>query len=740
VISGAIRAHARKLISDSSVLSGLRVLLAMSFTFIPSLFSLQIPFLEQGSLYISISLCLGVMASAIVEVDDNVKNKQKFIGIILICFFIASSSVELLFDSPFLFALGLFTSSFVFMMFAVLGTHYNKVGFGALLIAMYTMIGHQPDIAWYEQPITLTLGALCYGEFSILWHFLTPYHALREHLAQLLFSLSRYHRQKAALFSEFEGRSKKGRFNIRQQLAGINIPIVSRLSLASLFIRSRLKINHKQKNLQILNQYLMIAEKIHERISASQFLYSNLEQSFKREQFLEGYYQLLLQLSDDCYQLGLAINDNKIYQHSRRLKWTIKALEDQLFRVENRTCEAMDGEGSIGLHAIFSNLKEINALLLHASNIETIELPKIIVKKESKKKTISFWGEIGLIISNIKQAIIARSTVYTHAVRISISLVIAYGLQLALQLDHGFWLLLTVLFVCQPSFSETRKRLTQRTLGTFFGILLGYPILLYVDSLFVQVLFLIASAFLFFSYLGTNYGLSVVFITLFVMFIFNILTGTGIEIMPYRLLETFLGCLLSFLAITFIFPDWQSNHAPLLVKHLLKESKLYFTHIAAQYQFGTNESSAFTKARFDTFQANAQLTSAWKSMLFEPTSKQKVNEEVNALVNRCDALVSYIAALSSHRRQIENFENNNPLNQLLKDTEKQISLARCSNSNEGKIISVISSQEFEIHKQTQPADTVLIVEQLRLIAFTALDIQVLLQEVERILKETKSAK
>jgi uncharacterized membrane protein YccC len=319
--------------------------------------------------------------------------------------------------------------------------------------------------------------------------------------------------------------------------------------------------------------------------------------------------------------------------------------------------------------------------------------------------------------------------------------VIAYALQESLQLEHGFWLLLTVLFVCQPSFSETRKRLTQRTLGTFIGILLGYPILLYVNSLLIQILFLIGAAFLFFTYLRTNYGLSVVFITLFVMFIFNILTGTGIEIMPYRLLETFLGCILSFLAIMFIFPEWQSNHAPLLVKNLLKESKLYFRHISTQYQFGINESCAFKKARFDAFQANAQLTSAWKSMLFEPKSKQKVNKEVYALVNRCDALVSYIAALSSHRHQIENFDKNHPLNQLLKDTEKQISLARRSTCNQGKIISVISPQEFEIYKQTQTTDdSLLIVEQLRLIAFTALDIQVLLQHVECILKETRRIK
>ena len=709
----------RRLISDSNIHAGFRVFIAMVITFIPTLINFTSQIFEQSSLNISISLCLGVMGCAIVETDDNYKGRRKFMTAILACFFVASSSVELLMPYPVFFALGLLLSSFAFMILGALGTHYNKVGFGAILIAIYTMIGHQDGIAWFEQPLLLTLGALWYGLFSIIWNFYNPHRSLREQLAQLFFSLSRYKQQKSALFNEVQGHSQQALYAIRQQLAIRNISVMARLQQSQSILQSRVNIHQKKNELQQLNQFYIIAEQIHERITASQYLYSQLENSFGKSQILEGYHQLFIALSEDCFQLGIAINDKKHYQHSRRLAWTMKALADQLQLLKQRLQLTEDNhEAMLALQAIYENLQGIDDLLTSVSKQSELT---IIVLDTEKVIKLPF-------LKTLINAISPNNSTFKHAVRISISLVFAFIIQQAFQLEHGFWLLLTVLFVCQPSFSETRKRLMQRTLGTLAGILLGYPVLLLVDNSWIQILFMISSAFFFFNYLRTNYALAVIFITLFVMFVFNILTGTGIDILPARILETLLGCLLSVLAISFIFPDWQFQRFPLLVKDLLTLSNRYFNVVSQQYQFGRSENLNYRLTRFQTFQADAKLTCAWQSMLFEPTSKQKLNREVYALVNRCDALVSYIAALASHRHKMDDFENNIALQGLINATAKQIALAYDPQQiDEAQLI--ITIEEFENYKPTLSGEALLIVEQLRLIAFTALDIQVLLQKV-----------
>lgn len=709
----------RRLISDSNIHSGLRVLIAMLVTFIPSIASLTPSFFSQSSLHISVSLCLGVMACAIIETDDNHQGRCKFILMILACFFVASASVELLLPYPLLFSVGLLLSSFVFMMLGALGPHYSKVGFGAILVAIYTMIGHQSETQWFEQPILLTVGAAWYGLFSISWSFYSPNRSLREQLTQLFFALSRYKQHKSSLFNETKGHSQQALYAIRQQLAIQNISIMARLQQSQEIITSRYQVCPKQDELQQLNRYYLIAEQIHERITASQYLYSQLENSFGKSQILEGYHQLLLQLSEDCYQFGVAINDKKQYQHSRRLTWILTALADQLQLLKQRLQLVDDGhEGMLALQAIYDNLAGIDALL--SSQMLTCA-SRPIETTQGRPVKAPFW-------KTLSDALSSHNSTFKHAVRISCSLVLAFILQQSFQFEHGFWLLLTVLFVCQPSFSETRKRLVQRSVGTLTGVLLGFPILLLLDSLTLQVIFMILSAFFFFNYLRTNYGLAVVFITLFIMFVANLLTGSGIDILPARILETLLGCLLSVVAISVIFPDWQFQRFPALVTHLLKDSNTYFNLVCQQYQSGRCESLYYRTVRFNTFQADAKLTSAWQSMLFEPHSKQKLTRETYALVNRCDALVSYIAALASHRHQLASFDNSEALQGVISATEKQITLAHSPDKIPAEQL-LISLEEFEGYKQPLSGEPLLIIEQLRLIALTAIEIKELLQQV-----------
>ena len=710
----------RRLISDSNIHVGFRVFIAMAMTFVIPLSKFAPTLFNQPNSHLSISLCLGVMAYAIVENDDNHIGRQKFLFAILTCFFIASSSVELLMPYPVFFGIGLLSSSFIFMMMGIQGAQYTKVGFGAILIAIYTMVGHQPDVSWYEQPLLLTLGAFWYGIFSVIWNFYTPNRSLREQLAQLFFTLSRYQQKKSSLFNEDEPHSHKSLFDIRQQLAIHNISIMARLQQSQSIIQSRSEVCKKQHELQRLNQLYMIAEQIHERVIASQYLYSQLKNNFGKSQILEGYHLILLELSENFYQLGTSITDKKQYKNTRRLTWTVTALADQLSLLKQKLQLAdKDSEAMLALQAVYDNIKGVHELLTSASDKEN--LPAIVIDSEQVVLNQPLWKRL---LSSLSP----HNNTFKHAVRISVSLLCAFIIQQSLQLDHGFWLLLTVLFVCQPSYSETRKRLIRRILGTLIGLLIGYPILLWVTDIPTQMFFMITSAFFFFCYLRTNYALAIIFITLFVMFVFNLLSGDGIDILPARIIETLMGGVLSVIAISFIFPDWQFQRFPSLVKNLLTLSNRYFNLVSSQYQYGRSENLNYRITRFQTFQADAKLTSAWQSMLFEPASKQKLNSEVYALVNRCDALVSYISALASHRHKMDGFEENSALQTLIDATATQVSLAYApENINESQIN--ITIEEFENYKTTLSGEALLIVEQLRLIAFTALDIQALLQKV-----------
>ena len=63
-----------------------------------------------------------------------------------------------------------------------------------------------------------------------------------------------------------------------------------------------------------------------------------------------------------------------------------------------------------------------------------------------------------------------------------------YAISLLPFAQHGYWILLTSLFVCQITYFATKSRLKLRTIGTLLGVLLGIPILYFVPSIEGQLI------------------------------------------------------------------------------------------------------------------------------------------------------------------------------------------------------------------------------------------------------------
>ncbi|STV75264.1 efflux (PET) family inner membrane protein YccS [Klebsiella michiganensis] len=69
-----------------------------------------------GEVKLTIPLTLGVVAAALTDLDDRLTGRLRNLAITLVCFFIASASVELLFPWPWLFAAGLTVSTIGFIL------------------------------------------------------------------------------------------------------------------------------------------------------------------------------------------------------------------------------------------------------------------------------------------------------------------------------------------------------------------------------------------------------------------------------------------------------------------------------------------------------------------------------------------------------------------------------------------------------------------------------------------------
>ncbi|MDU5514259.1 MAG: FUSC family membrane protein, partial [Enterobacter sp.] len=149
---------------------------------------------------LTIPLTLGVVAGALADLDDRLAGRLRNLVITLVCFFIASASVELLFPWPWLFALGLTLSTSGFILLGGLGQRYATIAFGALLIAIYTMLGVSLYDQWYQQPVLLLLGAIWYNLLTLTGHLIFPVRPLQDNLARSFEQLAHYLELKSRLF------------------------------------------------------------------------------------------------------------------------------------------------------------------------------------------------------------------------------------------------------------------------------------------------------------------------------------------------------------------------------------------------------------------------------------------------------------------------------------------------------------------------------------------------------------
>lgn len=463
----------QRFITDTHVFFALKVACALAGVLLPGL--------VFNMIHEAVAMSLGIVAGAIAEPDDSPSGRAKSLLLTLVCFWIATLSVQLLYPYPWLFAAGLFCSTFFFIMLGGLGKRYSSISFGSLLVAVYSMMGaaQAPDI-WF-QPVWLCSGALWYGFVSLSWLKITPNKPLREQLAQTCFSLSRYCTQKAWLFPS----SADDQPAIHQKLAILNVDCMSSINTAQEMISRRL--NAPDQELAQLQALHKITEQIHERITSSHYLYNRLKEDVHSHLLLDGFRELLRQLGTATQQLGYATLMNNPYQLSPGLLWGIQALGDQLQFSHEKT--PFSAHTVNALRFLQKNLLEIVHLLHSVNDL----LSSVTTLPLANTEKASIADSLKQLVSHFS----FKSPLFRHACRMSLILVTGYALLQLFHIKLGFWVLLTCLFVCQSSYTATRNRLFQRIAGTCSGLALSLPLIWFTPEPQVQLVMMAIAAILF---------------------------------------------------------------------------------------------------------------------------------------------------------------------------------------------------------------------------------------------------
>ncbi len=594
-------------------------------------------------------LFLGIIASAIAETDDNWWGRTKSVLLSLLCFALAAASVVWLFPHPLPFISALALTAFGLTLLGALGERYASIGQATVTLAIYAMIAmdqlKSPSMAWHEVG-NLLAGAAWYGALSILWTAMFANRPVRERLARLFFELGRYLQLKADLFEPVRHGDLEAR---RLALAEQNVRVVEALNTAKTAILSRFGRSGRpgvQSGLYFRLYYM--AQDFHERASSSHYPYEALADTFFHSDVLYRCRRLLSLQGKACQALGQAIRLRQPFGYGEQARQAGQDLTESLqYLREQQRPQWTRLLGSLQLLA--HNLTSIERQLSEASLADT-PLEGIDTRlRDSSPHTLREMG------TRLRQALTPGSLLFRHGVRIALALIAGYAVLKLVHPENGYWILLTILFVCRPHFGATRRRLVERIAGTLVGLGVTWALMQLFPGTELQLLLALAAALVFFFSRTDRYLLATAAITVMALLCFNLL-GDGFVLIWPRLLDTLIGCAIAAIASLLILPDWQGRRLHRVMAQVVATSTAYLDEVLGQYRSGMRDDLPYRIARRDMHNADVALSVALSNMLREPGYARGNLDGGFRFLALSNTLLGYLSALGAHRARAAQVE------------------------------------------------------------------------------------
>ena len=588
---------------NTTFMYNLRMVIAFSGTaFVPYFLGHQL---------MTIPLTLGVLAAGLSDIDDRFSVRIMNLVYTYIGFFITAASIQLLFPYPILFAIGLIISCIGWILLGSLGRRYATISYGCLVVSVYSMLGVHLFEHWYTQPVLLVTGAAWYGLISTISFLLFPVRQVQDKLSQCYSSLGNFLYSKSNLFDVDMTASSYQKSMINLTLEnGQLIGIFNDMKTALL---TRLKGDRGLQDTRRSLQYYFVAQDIHERADSAHIDYQKLAKMFEHSDILFRFQRILSLQGKACKDLSDSILHRSTYQHNSRFEYAFENLRKSLDKLRND--QYYDQIWVNALFALYQNLKAIDAQLKNIETVRNIKLDKTkYIENQLKDDDLKGMQDIWI---RIKQNLTPESVLFRHAIRVSVVLLIGYIFVQITNIQYGYWVLLTALFVSQPNFNATKRRLRLRIIGTLGGIIAGYAILYFVPSVEGQLVVLVLSGVLFFELRSKQYAQATAFITILALMNFN-LDGLGFSAALPRMIDTVIGCALAWFGVSFIFPDWKFRRLPHSISRSLNAQCNYLAEVVSQYHHGKNNALNYRVVRRAAHNTDAEVASLISTLATEP--------------------------------------------------------------------------------------------------------------------------
>ncbi|MET2984223.1 FUSC family protein [Aureibaculum conchae] len=597
--------------------------------------------IDQTSIILPI--VFGTFVNAPSDIPGSLKRKVN--GILISIVLTVAVTAIVLFAKPYFFILLIVLAflSFFCAMIAIYGFRGSLIAFSGLLamvLALAVKNLYGVDILLHAG--FMIIGGLWYLLFSFLLNRISSKKDEKQLLSEALDLTGEYLEIRGELLVEREQHD-----TLFKKILELQTKINEKHETLreSLFIKRKKsgRSHYEEKRLLIFISLVDILE----LAIANTIDYSKIDILFKPEKRdLIAFKEVNKAMGNHLRMLSEKIINNDKVPSKNTLLIVFEKAEQTIENYVNEIGLPKAREGALTLRNLYSYqlqlLDQIRAIRRAMSNVENAS--KLSLKRQDASQFITLQEySFSLLFEHLS----FKSTIFRHALRLSVTVVTAYLLGSFLDIKNAYWIILTLIVIMRPNYGLTKERSLNRIIGTVIGAAVAALIIFTTQNIIVYGVLAILSLTFAFSLIQQNYKAGAAFITLHVIFVYALLQPDAFEVIGYRVLDTLIGAILAVIANYILWPLWEFRNLDQDILEVLKRNDNYLLATKEMYNSKNALHPQYKVPRKEAFLAMSELNAAFQKVTEDPRSKQKEFSLIYDIVTLNHTIISAIASLGS---------------------------------------------------------------------------------------------
>lgn len=619
---------------------------------------------------VGFAIALGAFLTYPADIPSNLLHRTK--GLLTASFIVPGCMliVNLLHPYIYLFYPVALILVFFFSMISVYGQRATMVSFSALVtIALATGHIHTGwEMLHYASYILA--GGLLYTFISVSFNYLSPHRYTELQIADCMRLTAKYMKLRGDLWNADADRAK-----IVEKQLNLQVEInLTHENLREVLMRSRSNAENSNRSRKMLLVFISLMEILELALSTS-FDHSKLHQKFSAHPtVLHTYQNLAYNLASTLKKISKGIENRNKYIPKHKLMQDLEALEKAINAYEEELGKEAASEGVWMLS---------NMLHYAEKQIEKIKIiERAFTNKMSFKELAGRDKDLEKFLTPeyypfriLKENLSFSSTIFRHSLRLTLSIAAGFIIGFIFPLQNVYWILLTIVVIMRPGYGLTKQRSYQRIIGTVVGGIIAFAFLSVVDNTIVIGTLTIVCMLLGFAFTTINYSIGATFVTIYVVFVYGMLTPDITHVIQYRIIDTVVGAAIAFFANYFLWPSWEFLNLPVFIKKSIEANRDYLAEISLYYNQKGNVTTSYKLSRKNAFVELGNLMSSYQRMAQEPKSKQKQQNQVYKLAVLNHTLLSSLASLGTYTQSHKTYKASEAFNVVVETVIKNLNHA-----------------------------------------------------------------